>query len=173
MHFSAAPNLNRGLTLIETLVVVIMVGILAAISAPSFLSWLESRRVAEAMAQLEGAIREAQREAMRSNSNCVVNISAGVNPTITATPVGCLPTGPRNLENVTVRRNSGTNGLHEVRFGFQGRTANTGIAVVALTANPTLQRCLVIAPGLGIMRTGIYAASDTTGMTSGNCTVAN
>ena len=173
MHFSAARNSNRGLTLVETLVVVIMVGVLAAISAPSFLSWLESRRVAEAMAQLEGAIREGQRQAMRSNTNCVINVPSGANPTITATPATCLPTGPRNLENVTVRRNSGTNGLHQIRFGFQGRTANTGTAVVALTANPTLQRCLVIAPGLGVMRTGIYSASDTAGMTAGNCTGAN
>lgn len=173
MHFSAAPNANRGLTLIETLVVFIMVGVLAAISAPSFLSWLESRRVAQAMAQLEGALREAQREAMRSNSTCQINIPAGANPTITATPVGCLPTGPRSLENVTVRRNSDADGLHQIRFGFQGRTPNTGTAVVALTANPTLQRCLVMSAGLGIMRTGIYSASDTTGTNGDNCTATN
>jgi len=51
---------DRGFTLIEVLVVVIMIGILSAISAPSFLGFLNRQRMNTAQGTLYNAFRDAQ-----------------------------------------------------------------------------------------------------------------
>ncbi|ATS19417.1 prepilin-type N-terminal cleavage/methylation domain-containing protein [Synechococcus sp. PCC 6717] len=166
MLLFAGRPLNRGLTLVEMLAVFAVVAILIAVALPSFQYWLDTQRVNQDLEKLAGALREAQREAMRRNQTCHVTIPTGSQPTISGNPAHCLPMGARQLEHTTLRRGSG---MATVRFGFQGRASTSGTTVIALNRNPTLQRCLVIAPGLGIMRTGIYAPTDTTGYTSSNC----
>jgi len=166
MPFSVVRRVQQGLTLIEILIVMAVAAILATAAAPSFQYWLQTQQVNQELEKLEGALREAQREAMRRNQACQVVIPVGNNPTITANPQACLPTGPRQLENVTLRRGPG---MATVRFGFQGRASTSGTTVLALNGNTALQRCLVIAPGLGIMRTGVYAPTDATGHTASNC----
>ncbi|WP_460193119.1 GspH/FimT family pseudopilin [Thermosynechococcus sp. FA-CM-4201] len=168
MRFSAVRE--QGMTLIEILIVLTVAAILAVAVTPSFLYWLETQRVNQALESLEGALREAQREAMRRNQACRVTINTGTNPTIVGDPPQCLPNGSRQLENVTLRRGTGA---ASIRFGFQGRTSNTGTIVIASTNNPSLQRCLVVSLGLGIMRTGNYLATDTTGATADNCQARN
>ncbi len=182
MRFIAAPNQclnlrhqkNQGFTLIELAVIVIIVGVLAAISVPSFLSWLQSRRMSDALSTLEGAFKEGQRQAIRQNRNCTLTIGTGTNPTITATPSTCLPTGTRSFQNVNLRTNMATSGVsgNTVRFGFQGRTSSAGTVVLASTESPSTQRCLVLSIGLGIMRVGTYSASDTSGTAAANCTTS-
>ncbi len=166
MPFSVVHSRQQGLTLIEILIVMVVAAVLATAAAPSFQYWLQTQQINQELEKLEGALREAQREAMRRNQACQVVIPEGNNPTITGSPPECLPTGPRQLENVTLRRGPG---MATVRFGFQGRSSTSGTTVIAHTSNAALQRCLVIAPGLGIMRTGVYAPTDTTGFTSNNC----
>ncbi|AHB89052.1 type IV fimbrial biogenesis protein FimT [Thermosynechococcus sp. NK55a] len=168
MHFFAVHK--QGMTLIEILIVLTVAVILALAITPSFLYWLETQRVNQALDSLEGALREAQREAMRRNQTCRVAINTGVNPIIAGQPPQCLPNGPRQLQHVTLRRNDGT---ASVQFGFQGRTSSTGTIVIAATNHPTLQRCLVVSLGLGIMRTGNYVETDTTGTTADNCRERN
>ncbi|BAY52444.1 type 4 pilin [Thermostichus vulcanus NIES-2134] len=168
MHFSAVHK--QGMTLIEILIVLTVAVILALAVTPSFLYWLETQRVNQALESLEGALREAQREAMRRNQTCRVTINTGTNPTIVGDPPQCLPNGPRQLQQVTLRRNAGT---ASVRFGFQGRTSSTGTIVIASTNYPTLQRCLVVSLGLGLLRTGNYLETDTTGATADNCQARN
>ncbi len=167
MRFSAVRS--QGMTLIEILIVLTVAAILAVAVTPSFLYWLETQRVNQALESLEGALREAQREAMRRNQACRVTINTGTNPTIVGNPPQCLPNGSRQLENVALRHN----GVSSIRFGFQGRTSSTGTVVIASTSHPTLQRCLVVSLGLGIMRTGNYLETDTTGATANNCQARN
>ncbi|MCI3280630.1 prepilin-type N-terminal cleavage/methylation domain-containing protein [Synechococcus sp. PCC 6717] len=166
MPFSVVRRVPQGLTLIEILIVMAVAAVLATVAAPSFQYWLQTQQVNQELEKLEGALREAQREAMRRNQACEVVIPEGNNPTITGDPAACLPTGPRQLENVTLRR---SNTMGTVRFGFQGRSGADGVAVISLNQVPSLQRCLQISPGLGLMRTGVYAESDTSGTNPENC----
>jgi prepilin-type N-terminal cleavage/methylation domain-containing protein len=56
---------NSGFTLIETLVVIVAIGILAAIVAPSWLSFVDTRRLSAAQDEIHFALRKAQSKAKK------------------------------------------------------------------------------------------------------------
>lgn len=60
---------NTGFTLLELLVVIMIVGILSAIAAPSWLNFLNQRRVSAVNEAIWGAIKEAQSEAKTGKVN--------------------------------------------------------------------------------------------------------
>ena len=71
-----AHKQNKGFTLIEIITVVIIIGVIAAISAPNLLGLLNRNRVNEAMRDIEGGLREASKQAIRNGTQCTVNIGA-------------------------------------------------------------------------------------------------
>ncbi|MBW4641191.1 MAG: prepilin-type N-terminal cleavage/methylation domain-containing protein [Gloeocapsa sp. UFS-A4-WI-NPMV-4B04] len=157
---SNAHKNNQGFTLIETLTILIIIGILSAIAAPSFLGMLNRNKVNNALSEVQGAFQEAQREAIRRSKNCTVVISAGNNVTLTS-PNNCLVTGDRTLKGINIRRDT-TMGI--ITFNFKGETTTSGSdtkAIVVSLANDTgsLERCLIISTPLGLIKTGVY--SDT------------
>lgn len=178
---------HPGFTLIELLVVILMVGILAAIAVPSFLSGLEGRKVDAVLADIEGAVREAQAEAINKSQACVLKL----NTTITSDPTFCLPSGPRDLSKLGIRvlaRNDSDVALGlanlgtppEIRFSYRGTTiinnaGNTGMIVVYNPKNPNAKRrCLAVANGLGIIRTGNYLGTTPATPTDvGNCATSS
>lgn len=87
---------NQGFTLLEILVALAITGILAALTLPNLLAWLNSNRVQEATDAIQLALEDAQRQAIRRGRNCTINFTDGTptNPTvyrqITANEAGCL-----------------------------------------------------------------------------------
>lgn len=66
-------RMEAGFTLIETLVVVVMVGVLAAIAAPSWLGFVARQRVNKANDAVLGALQEAQQLAKKNKINYSVS----------------------------------------------------------------------------------------------------
>lgn len=147
---------TQGFTLIETTIIIFIVGVLGAIAAPSFISWQGKNKVNNALQELRGALQASQRQAMRKSKNCIVYVPDGNQ--ITGT---CLPNGTIILPK-GVGIASSTLTPKQVQFSFKGNTADGGTIVVSATDSSTsYQRCLVVSPGIGLMRTGQ--------LVSGNC----
>lgn len=171
---------SQGFTLIETLTIVVIIGILSAISVPSFLGLLNRNKVNDAISKVQGALQEAQREAIRRGTSCPVTLNTSIlnttNKTITSP---CLITGARDLcdkrdnsDNCiksTVAVATNLSGTPPITFHLRGNTNNMG-TIVLYTINGSNQqmKCLTISNPIGIMRTGNYNGSIAS-VSANNC----
>ncbi|BAY27378.1 PilA protein [Calothrix sp. NIES-2100] len=88
---------NTGFTLMEVLVVVVMIGILSAIAAPSWLAFVKRQGVNKASDVIVTALQEAQRQAKIKKTSYSVSFKSNSNiPQFAVYPVGVTPTW-RNL----------------------------------------------------------------------------
>lgn len=163
-----APNNSQGFTLIETMIIVVIIGILSAIAGPSFLGMLNRGKVNSALSEIQGALQQAQREAMRKSISCEVKLETTTN-TITSNPTNCLVTG-----NLTFNPNNIVIATNETSFKFSYRgtitLSDAGTIVLSSKDNPSVKKCLVISHPLGIIRTGNYKDS-TNSVTATKCEV--
>jgi prepilin-type N-terminal cleavage/methylation domain-containing protein len=158
-----ARKSNSGFTLIEMLVVVIIIGVIAAIAAPNFLGLLNRNRVNEAAQQVEGALKEAQRQAMRKGTQCTINIDK-TNKTISG--ANCL-LSTRVLNDLIILDSSRTS----ITFSGKGNidATTTPVLVVSMTNGTNLQKCVVLEGFLASMRTGNYSGTIPTSPASASC----
>ncbi|WLT37871.1 type II secretion system GspH family protein [Synechocystis sp. B12] len=157
---------NRGWTLIEMGVVVVIIGILASLAIPSFGKMQARNQLRGAMAQVQAALQEAQKNAIKKGSSCVVDIDTTnrtINQNSAAANNGCIPnpvTIPAS-QGITMTSPSSTTTL---TFSYKGNpSASTDQTIVLSHEITSLEpRCLVISSGLGIMRSGYYQGSTCT-----------
>jgi prepilin-type N-terminal cleavage/methylation domain-containing protein len=166
----------QGFTLIEMVVTIAVMGILAAIAAPSFSAWLNNKKVDDIAAQIEGAIREAQAQAIKESKPCTLSISKTA-AQVTSDRLSCLPTGPRDLKKLGVKiLSDNSSGVSlgfanlgdpaQIQFSYKGTLSitNTGTGLITIYqgegADSRKIRCIAIASGIGIIRTGRYLGSS-------------
>ncbi|MGR3273751.1 pilus assembly FimT family protein [Acaryochloris marina NIES-2412] len=165
---------NRGFTLPEVLLIVIILGIFAALAAPSFLNWVNKKRVEDTLLQVEGAVKEAQAAAIRKSQTCELNISAS---SVTSIPPNCLPTGTRDLTQISGGSNATgvsiiAKDTEKITFSPKGTTTSSNIFVFYHPDQAQGMRCLAISSGIGIIRTGQFKGPhipSTDDATSTNC----
>ncbi|NJK55702.1 MAG: prepilin-type N-terminal cleavage/methylation domain-containing protein [Pleurocapsa sp. SU_5_0] len=148
---------DRGYTLTEMMVTLIIIGVIAAIASPNFLGLLSRYRLEEGLQQLLGAINETQRLAMVRGKSCRINISPSTN-NITANTAGCLLSDRNISDKITIRSNF--IGSTNITFSYKGSTTRMGTIVLS-SDHTDLQKCFVIALGTGIKRVGDYNGSKT------------
>ena len=191
---------NQGFTLLEILVALAIAGILAALTGPNLLAWLNSNKVQEATDSIQSALRDAQRQAIRRGRICTINFTngTGTNPTvysqITASEAGCLVATNTNggflslpEEVFMVVNNFPLQGSSPgVQFSFRGHVPdlnftppqNQAIIVLYPAADATAdpypnqeKKCLVIASMLGIIKQGTYNGTSLSNLDARQCEI--
>ena len=77
--FTPAQQVQRGFTLIETLVVVAIAAVLAALAAPSFTPIVERWRIRSATESLQSALYLARSEAIKRGGSIAIDATGGWN----------------------------------------------------------------------------------------------
>jgi prepilin-type N-terminal cleavage/methylation domain-containing protein len=166
---------QEGFTLIETLVTVVIVGVVAAIAIPSFTGWMTTKRIEDTLARVEGALKEARSSAVKKNRSCtllitVQNVSAIRVDSVTGSTSpdpACLPSGERDFSginpNISLLGTGGTSGTL-VTFSLRGTTPITQTTEAILVRRRDRNddqkiKCLVLSSGIGAIRTGSYSES--------------
>lgn len=156
---------ERGFSMFEIVIALLVVGVLIAIAIPSFAAMMNQNKVKDGLDRVQGALKEAQREAISKGKNCTVTVPKGTNITLTS---DCFMTGNRTLNDIQINHNAATTNW-EIKFDFKGRTdVNGTIAIYA--PNIASNKCIVMSQGIGLFRSGDYTGDPTTTVTAGNCT---
>jgi prepilin-type N-terminal cleavage/methylation domain-containing protein len=153
-HKSSINSL--GFTAVELAITVAVLGIVAAISAPSMIGWYQNVQVADAVDRLEGAFKESQREAIRMTDDCTITIPTGADQTLATSTNNCLVSGDRSFTSVNLALATGSG--NAVAFDYKGRQTNPQVTVLVSNAQSpsATTRCLVTSQGLGVIRTGTW-----------------
>ncbi len=152
----------RGFTLLEILVALVMIGILSAIAAPSWLAFVETQRLKTGQSQVYSAMRQAQSQASKDKltwqasfreQNSIVQWA--VHPA-TVNPSDAIW---NNLDS-NIRLDSETtlqesNGVRRIQFDYTGSVRQPPLGRITLSSQSggTAKRCVIVSTILGAMRT--------------------
>lgn len=153
---------TSGFTLLELTVVVATIGILFAIAAPGWSTWLTRHRLNIAQAEVLQAMRMAQERARREATTWQASfrdpggvVQWVIHPANTTPPESLWKNLDPNLQidpsNTTLRL---SNNLWKVQFSYRGRV-NGQLGRLTLTSKTGSQakRCVFVSTLLGAMRT--------------------
>ncbi len=149
---------EQGMTLIEMAIAAVIVGVLAAIAIPSILQLKSSNDVKAALDQVQNALKDAQRQAIRKSGECEITLNLANNPPkITPNEAGCLisSTSTNEIPNGVIILSNLSGKPPKIKFSFKGQTNKAG-TLVFYSDKANEKKCLVISRFLGIMRTGDY-----------------
>jgi prepilin-type N-terminal cleavage/methylation domain-containing protein len=149
MLHSNASN-DRGFTLIESLVVVSISGILLSLAIPSFLAAQNRAKLSQSTDIVMGSLQEAQREAMRRNQSCKLTFDKTNNKILGE--AGCLLSGDRSLPEPVSLNYTGT--AQSIEYGIRGNTTTNKAIILAIKDTPA--HCLTVSAPLGLIRLGRY-----------------
>ena len=142
---------NQGITLIEVLVVIAILGILASIAVPSYQDMIERNRLKQAAESLADDLKFARTEAIKKSNSVtlVFNNTSTCYGITTGGACVCTTTGSCDLKTVDVSQFSGiTMTGNPVTFTFQ-RGTTTNSASITTTINSAHYQAGVIASPIG------------------------
>lgn len=156
---------DEGFTLVETLAVVVMVGIMAAIAAPGMLGFLARSKVDRSFSALQNMVQITQREAMKRSQNCEITLpkNGSKNAVLTS---DCLITGSETLTDVFIKYNYVSS--KKIKFDYRGGTSPLR-TIAVYSPDTNYRRCLVISNGIGMTRSGVYTKETKSNLSATYC----
>ena len=113
---------NKGFTLLEMLIVIVIVAVLAAIATPSLISWRANSSLSGDTRTLKADLERTRSRAIRDNANATLNFTGSKSYTY---PGGGSTILSRSLNNTSI------SGLASVTFDSRGRATNTGTVTLS------------------------------------------
>ncbi len=153
---------NKGFTLIELLVTIMMVGILSAIAVPSWLSFVQVRRLNIAQDQVYRSIREAQSNAKKNKLPWQASFRSANNLVqwaVHPTTVSLANASWNNLDNsvqIDLKETTGENsdGSWQAEFDYRGNvTLPLKRITLSVRDGGSAKRCVIVSTILGALRT--------------------
>lgn len=149
---------QRGFSLIELIVGVMIISILAAVGIPSFASWIQNAQLRTAAETITNGLQFARAEAVRRNTNVQFSLTGTTNVD-SSWSVGCvIPVGDLNADGVDdcpaiIQSRNGSEGSRNavvnadtatIVFTALGRNTSNGDNTINVT-NPTGGLCMAAA----------------------------
>jgi prepilin-type N-terminal cleavage/methylation domain-containing protein len=156
---------NSGFTLLELLVTLLMVGILSAIALPSWLSFINLRRLNTAQNQVYLAMRQAQSQAKKNKVTWVASFRQqnklvewavyGVNQQPSEGMWHQLESGVYIDDETNLKKISASPQQYQVSFDYRGQVIpQFGRITLIGEYSGQAKRCVVVSTILGAVRTG-------------------
>ncbi|WP_017301885.1 pilus assembly FimT family protein [Nodosilinea nodulosa] len=153
-----------GFTLIEGLIVVAIMGLLAAIAAPSFFSFWQQRKINITQDMVYQALRVTQTDAMQQHQsrrcslrerNGRIEWASHPESTLASQVTNWQPlvdgVGFADIDNTLVA----SGGVYYAKFDMYGNVqGQLGTVTVAMSDRKTTHRCVVVSTMIGAMRKG-------------------
>ncbi|MBD2730080.1 type II secretion system protein [Nostoc sp. FACHB-892] len=151
---------SSGFTLLETLAVISLIGILATLAIPNWLAFVQTRRLNTAQNEIHLAMQQARSQATKEKLTWQVSIreqNGIVQWAIHAATVNPSAANWNNLDS-SVRLDSETtlqlsNDIRKVLFDYKGNAQNLGRITLSSRSGGKVKRCVIISTILGTMRT--------------------
>jgi len=168
MHLRSLVNaknlLNKhssgGFTLPEMLVVILLVGILAALGIPNWLAFVNTRRLNTAQNEVYYSMRQAQRQATKDKLTWKASFREQDGIVQWAVHPDTVNSSNANWNNLdsNVRLDSETNlqgssGIYKVEFDYTGNAKDLGRITLSSKSGGKAKRCVIVSTILGAMRT--------------------
>jgi len=158
------PNPTAGFTLIEMLAVIVIVAVLAAISAPSWLAYATRQRMTAVESDLVQVLKQAQQTAIAQRRTVTVEINEDADiPTVVIMLNGSTRTetlGPGELRPGMIELEAApadNSAITEISFDYQGTIRNQGdILPFVVNINPSngnQRQCAMVTSLLGNVKT--------------------
>ena len=151
---------NGGFSLVEMLVVIFIIGILSAIALPSWLSFVNTRRLNVAQDEVHRAMRQAQSQATKEKLTWQVSfresngiIQWAIHPaTANAANVNWnnLDANIRLDQETTLEE---SNGIRQIQFDYRGHPNKLRRITLSSSYAGKAKRCVYISTLIGMMRT--------------------